>query len=175
MNQLAVERALGYGIAFTPQNMVRKSLGNYFRSWFHAGEERATAKYAKRCWMLLLLESCVFAGFFLLVREVRWPIVVIMGIALPRTLAEGRRAVIFTEVEIIYRPPFGQPRRVPIAAVRALRVCQVVVTYFARPSRRPGVAITLADGTREVWPLDFEEHDEILRRLSALTGKAAEA
>ena len=48
----------------------------------------------------------------------------------------------------------------------------VIVSYMLRASRRPGVIMTLTNGEEEVWPLDFDERDEILRRLSAATNKA---
>ncbi len=34
--------------------------------------------------------------------------------------------------------------------------------------------MTLTNGEEEVWPLDFNERDEVLRRLSAATGKTIE-
>lgn len=91
--------------------------------------------------------------------------------ALPRTLVEGRRAIIFTEAEVIYRPPLGSPRRVLMAAIQDLAISPVLITYFLRAARRPGMTLTLTDGATEVWPLDFEGRDEILQRLSLLTGK----
>jgi hypothetical protein len=92
--------------------------------------------------------------------------------ALPRTLIEARRAIIFTNAEIIYRPPLGPPRRVPIAMVQHLTKSRVATSYLLRASGRPGIIITLANGAKEAWPLDFDGRDEILQRLGALTGKA---
>jgi hypothetical protein len=137
-----------------------------FRSWRYAGEEAAVVIYAKSIKKTLLLQCCGFAVFFLAFQQFIWSLVVVAMIVLPRTLAEGRRAIIFTETEVIYRPPLGSPRRVLIATIRDLVISPVLITYFLRTARRPGVIMTLRDGATEAWPLDFEGRDEILQRLS---------
>lgn len=123
-------------------------------------------------WILLLL-CCILTLSFFVWYDKKY-ILVIAAVTLPRTAVEGRRAIIFTDAEVLYRPPFGPPRRVLVTAIRELRRSPVIASMFAQTSRRPGVVMTLSGGATEAWPLDFRDREEILGRLSAITGKAIE-
>lgn len=131
--------------------------------------------YPKPFRRTLLLQCSAFTAFWVFFPKLRqYPagLLALAAFALSRTLAEGRRAIIFTEKEVIHRPPLGRPRRVLISRIEGLMRSNVIVSYMLRASRRPGVIMTLTNGEEEVWPLDFDERDEILRRLSAATDKA---
>lgn len=153
-----------------------RSLLDGFQSWWQAGEETALVVYAKNFRMTLLLQCCAFAAFCAIPSFRRYILVllVLTVLTLSRTVAEGRRAIIFTESEVIYRPALARLRRVPFSSIRNLTRTNVTVFYLLRPSSRLGVTMTLTNGEEEVWPLDFNERDEVLRRLSAATGKTIE-
>jgi hypothetical protein len=95
-------------------------------------------------WILLLL-CCILTLSFFVWYDKKY-ILVIAAVTLPRTAVEGRRAIIFTDAEVLYRPPFGPPRRVLVTAIRELRRSPVIASMFARASRRTGVVMTLSGG-----------------------------
>ena len=96
---------------------------------------------------------------------------VIAAFWLPRTLAEGRRAIIFTNTEVIYRPPFAQSLCTAIAGIQSLKRSKVTLSFGLRAIRRPGVMLTTMTGETTALPLDFKEREEILQRVSEVTGK----
>jgi hypothetical protein len=153
------------------------TLTHHFRSWLHAGEDRAIAIYNKRYRLKFFLTCCILGGawmFFFEMRERRGPIV-LLGLTafwLPRALAEGRRAIVFTNTELVYRPPVGRPIRALIAGIQGIKRSKVARLVGPRPSFTTGVLLTMANGETIAMPLDFKERGEILQRLSAVTGKS---
>jgi hypothetical protein len=154
----------------TSQPSRQRSVLAGFQRWLHAGEEGALKVYPKRIRKVLLLQCGALAIFLYRFPQYAWPLVIVAIIGFLFTLADGRRAIIFTELEVIYRPPLGSPRRVLISTIQCLKQSVVLVAYMIRASRRPGVTITLKNGGEEVWPLDVEDRDGVLQRFSALTG-----
>jgi hypothetical protein len=153
-----------------------RSLTNDFRRWLHAGEQGAVVVYSKPFGWRLLFQGSITVSWLLIPSLHRLPILpIVMGaLMLPRTLAEGRRAIIFTQTEIIYRPPFARPCHFTIGCIQRIKRRRVTVYSGLEPSPVPGVAMTLASGVKELLPLDFKDRAEILRRLSSVTGKAIE-
>jgi hypothetical protein len=151
--------------------MHRRSALAGFQCWLHAGEEEAVAVYPKSIRKIFLLQCGALAAFLYLFPQYAYPLIIVAIIGLLWTLAMGRKAIIFTEAEVIYRPPFSQPRRVRISMIQGLTRSVVLVAYLLRASPRPGMTIALANGAKELWPLDIEGRDEILHRLSVLTGR----
>jgi hypothetical protein len=143
-----------------------------FRTWRHAGEESAVVVYSKAFWGQLVYQCCILLAVGAYIPFMRLSLTIIAMLIVPRTLAEGRRAVIFNPTEVIYRPPFARPARAPIEGINTLRRSKVTMFYWLRPRRAKGVLIGMADGTKVVLPLDFKGPNEILQRLSAATGKA---
>jgi hypothetical protein len=160
-----------YDPMLTAEPKHQSSLLGRFQSWRHAGEEGALAMYCKSVGGMCLLLVGGFAVFAFVFPQFIWTIVGIGAAALCYAFAMGRKAIIFTETEVRYRPIFARPRRVPIAKIQVLKRARVLELILWRPVPRPGVILTLADGTTEAWPLDFEGPGEILQRLSALAGK----
>jgi hypothetical protein len=154
---------------------MQRSLLGRFQSWLHAGEEGAVAVYPTQGIRKILLLQCGGIAIFLyLFPDTARFLIPIASVGFLCTLAEDRRAIIFTEREVIYRPPLGQPRHLLIPMIQSLKRSVVLVAYLVRATRRPGVTITLSNGAEEVWPLAIESRDEVLQRLSALTGKTIE-
>lgn len=142
-------------------------------SWRHAGEEGAIAIFRKRVGVIFALQVAALAALvFSIFPQLTWVVVAIAVLALSTTLANGRRAIIFTETEVRYRPPLGSTRPVLISEIRGLTRSCVLIPYLIRSVLRPGVSITLANGATEVWPLDIEQPEEVLRRLSVVARKA---
>jgi hypothetical protein len=146
-----------------------------FRSWFHAGEEGALAVYTKPYRMNLVIQSVGLLAFwavFPVLQGYSLGLMSIAAYALPRVVAEGRRAIVFSDSEFIYRPPFAPPVRVPFVQVLHFRRSKVTVSYLLRLGFVNGIIVTLVEGSELAFPLDFKERDEILQRLISLTGKA---
>ncbi len=151
-----------------------KSLFDYVGSWRHAAEDGAIEVYTKHVTRNLVLQGFALAAFLYLFRHTFATVIailVIVIIAVPRTLAEARRALIFTSTEIIYRPPLGPPRHVGLKKIESLTRSKVLTSYLLRPVPRPGVVLKLSNGATEAWPLDFEDEGRILERLAVLTEK----
>jgi hypothetical protein len=104
-------------------------------------------------------------------REYPLCLLLLAAFGLSRTLAEGRRAIIFNESEVLYRPPFGQPVHALINDIQSLKRSKVTLSAGLRPARVSGVLMKMENGETITFPLDFRQHYEILRRLSAITGK----
>ena len=124
----------------TPRLLDMGVVAADFQTWWRAGEETALVVYSKSFRKTILLQCCAFAAFWALpsFRQYFLILLVVAVFALSRTLAEGRRAIIFTKSEVIYRPPLGRLRRVPLSKIQNLTRTDVTVFYLLRPSRRPG-------------------------------------
>src|ERR1700722_1165249 len=90
---------------------------------------------------IFLLQCGALAAFLYLFPQYAYPLIIVAIIGLLWTLAMGRKAIIFTEAEVIYRPPFSQPRRVRISMIQGLTRSVVLVAYLLRASPRPGMTI----------------------------------
>jgi hypothetical protein len=144
------------------------------RAWLRAGEEGALIVYNKHYRVKLLLVCCTLAtswAFPPVMRQCPIGFLVIAAFWLPRILAEGRRAFIFTNTEVIYRPLFAQPLCTAIAGIQSLKRSKVTLSFGLRAIRRPGVMLTTMTGETTALPLDFKEREEILQRVSEVTGK----
>ena len=87
-------------------------------------------------------------------------------------LAKGRRAIVFTNMELVYRPPVGGPVRASIAGIQGIKRSQVArLVGYQRLSSTQGMLLTMANGETIAMPLDFKERAEILQRLTVVTGK----
>lgn len=156
-----------------PQSKRQDSAALGFRAWRHAGEEGALT-YRKPIVKIFILQCIALAMFSYFFPEDLRIILAMAPVAIVFTLLEGRRALIFTEEEVRYRPAAGRPRSVRLSAIAGMKRASVLVPVIIRASPRPGVIITVTNGAAEAWPLDFAERDEILRRLRAVTGKTIE-
>ena len=127
--------------------------------------------YSKRFLGRLVFQCCAFAMFWVFMPFFRQYLLLLAALITPRVPAEGRRAIIFTQTEVIYRPPFARPISASIAGVQNIKRSKVLISYGLKAYSVPGAVLTMANGETVALPLDFKERDEILRRLSAVTGK----
>jgi hypothetical protein len=145
-----------------------------FKAWRRAGEEGALAAYRKSVRILCLVQLCGIALFVFAFPQLSWTTLGIGALAMCCNFGLGRRAIIFTETEVVYRPPLGPPRRIPVASIQRIKRSRVLVPYMLRDVTLAGVNLSLEDGTTLDWPLDFEAPEEILKRLSVLAGKTVD-
>jgi hypothetical protein len=145
-----------------------------FRRWWHAGEEGALAVHTRpfRARVLLLCIVIVACWAYFPVMQ-KYPLCLLLAalLAVPRSVAEGRRAIVFTDTEVRYRPPFAEPWRVRMADIQSLKPFKVTLFTLSRPHRVPGILLTMSGGESIALPLDFMERDEIVQRITAATGK----
>lgn len=143
------------------------------RSWWHAGEDGAVVVYRKGMWALLVRMSLCLIIICLFVPSIPQFRTVLPVVALPflRGIAEGRRAIIFTDTLLIYRPPFADVLRIPIAEITSLKKALVPQSYFFRGRWVSGLCLTMANGEIIPLPLNIAKEDEVLQRLSAVTAK----
>jgi hypothetical protein len=146
-------------------------------SWWHAGEEGALVVFTKRVLARFLFVSIAFVGFWIFIplfHQRPLALALLAAVALPRVLVEARRAIIFTETQLIYRPPLAGVRRIPIVGIQGLRSAKVARSYLLRAAWVPGVLLRMKTGEMVSLPLDLKERHEILQRLSALVGEPIE-
>lgn len=147
-------------------------------AWLHAGEEDGIIFYHQRFAGRLVYQACVLAALLLVFPFYRRiPHTVLIGLSVAvvlRTLSERRRAIIFTDKEIVYRPAFGGPRRVQFEKLMNIRRKAIAESYLLRPNVVPAIELHFNNGEILDLPLDFRERREILQRLSAATGKQIE-
>jgi hypothetical protein len=87
-----------------------------------------------------------------------------------RTLAEGRRALIFTPSQIMYRPPFGRVEAVAFSNIASTRLCTIFTLFLLRPRLVSAVELTILNGDTIAMPLDFKDWPAIVNRLVPHTG-----
>jgi len=145
-----------------------------FGEWWHAGAENATSIYPGR-WKFAMAVRIVVVAFCLWIPALPgysklFPILALSFAAMTvlMLIAERRRAMIFTESTVVYRPLFGKPHIVAFKNVLGLR--RVAASVTGTDTQR-GIAIDLPDGHIESWPLRFDGQAEILEGLSAFSGK----
>ena len=95
------------------------------------------------------------------------------GVVVALFLPEQRRALIFNENRLLYRPPLGRPlvldfNRVKVAAQGT------VVTFYLKPHFPTGVRFTLDDGKTIALPLDLRARREILDLIHSRLGDRAQ-
>jgi hypothetical protein len=79
-------------------------------------------------------------------------------------IGDRRRAIIFTDRTVVYRPMVSAPHVIAFGKITGLRRVHYYKTSL-------GVALDLPEGMPEVWPLCFGDQREILERLKTVTGK----
>lgn len=158
--------------------MAIRSLADAVVAWLHAGELNAIVTYRKRVMLRLLCQvGAMLLLYFLPASFMHHPFILVVGaiLVVPRTLFEGRRALILTSTELIYRPAFGPPRRILLANIAHLQRRKVPTVIYLRGRFVQGVELTLKNGEVEKVPLDFKGRPEIIQRLEASTGKSCDA
>lgn len=140
---------------------------NRFSRWWHEAEENAEEVFASRIAPLLLLEIAALIIFLALFpqRRNRVAFGVVAAIIGFRTIAEKRRAVIFSSNDVISRQAFGPPPRIPLREVMAVKKVSVARTFAMRAYFVLGVELTLRDGQTHRWPLDFLDAKKIIEKL----------
>jgi len=144
--------------------------------WRHAGETGSLAVYSKKIAALITVHGILILIFWVLAmrlgRARELVTYILLAVFGPRTIIEGRRAIIFTPTEVIYRPAFASPLHVPLQCIVSVRANLLLDLFLLRPRYLSGVALTLTSGDTVKFPVDFKEQSEILRRLDAARSTA---
>jgi hypothetical protein len=141
--------------------------------WWYAAEEEPIAVYRQGKIHLVL------AGIYLLLFSVitlafgHPGLLLVFAPIVLRELVDGRKAIIFTAKEVIYRPPLASPIRVPFCDVIGFEQKSFYTTWLLRPRLVAGLVITLKNGEKPMIPLDFVEGTKIIERLEAATRSSA--
>jgi hypothetical protein len=141
--------------AESPQPSVLRRLWH----WRHAGEDGALTIFSSKAGpILIVLLVALIAAWFLFPKIQAYPLILgAIGLVVAlRTLADSRRAIIFTSAHLIYRPPFGPPVRIPLKDIIRVEDATAVRSFALRPRIVNGIALTLSGGETHTLPLDFE-------------------
>jgi hypothetical protein len=154
-----------------PKEVQQSSLLVAFKNWLHEGEDDCIRVYrrpyvGRLLWVVL---SC--ALLCLTMPERARPVLLAVTAALiARFLFEGRRAIIFTEDSLIYRPPFGRARRILTRNIVSVTPATAVVSIYLTPEFVRGIKLETTSGEPYLMPMDFPNHAEISQRLTASSG-----
>jgi hypothetical protein len=144
------------------------------RAWWHTGEDGTVVVYRKGVTVLVIrMLLCLVALWVLVPATHRYlnALVPVAALGFLRGMAEARRAIIFTDTLLIYRPPFAAVHCIPLAEIAGLRRSFVAQSYGLRARWARGVQLTMTTGETIPLPLDTPKADEILQRLSAIIAK----
>jgi hypothetical protein len=165
---------LQIGRSMSNRNLLREakesSLLAAFKKWRHEGEDGCIRVYLHPCAGRLLWVVLSSAMLSLLLPERARLVTLAVALALcTRFLFEGRRAIIFTEDSLIYRPPFGKAQRILLRNVLSATPATAVISLYLTPEYVRGVKLDTRTGESLIIPMDFPDHAEIWRKLTVLT------
>ena len=143
-----------------------------FWRWRHAGEEAATAIYSNQIAARAAAEFLVL-GVMWAVLRVRYhdfgfgiaAVLLVWG-----NIGERRRAIVFTTSEVVYRPAYGPPVRVPFGKIVTLKAVRVARSFGISGIFVSGLRLSLTNGETRVIATDFTNWQEIHQRIAEATG-----
>src|SRR5580700_10743969 len=94
-----------------------------------------------------------------------WYVLTICIVAPCRALLERRRAIIFSETALIYRPAFSHAVYIPFSNIDSVEKSTVPVSFWMRSRLFKGIRIRLKDGEDVLVPLDFPHSSDISGQL----------
>jgi hypothetical protein len=141
-----------------------------FSKWRHEGEDGCVQVYLHPYSGRLLWVVLSGAMLSLLLPGTARPVLAAVTIALcARFLFEGRRAIIFAEDSLIYRPPFGRAQRILLRNILRATPATAVISLYLTPEYVRGVKLDTQSGESLIIPMDFPDHSEISKKLTVLT------
>jgi hypothetical protein len=133
--------------------------------WWNEGETGATRIYRQSMGQFVATVAASVAVIVLLPSLRTWYVMVICICISGRALAERRRALIFTDSSVIYRPVFRTVVRIQFVDVASVEECTASVSFWFRVQQFKGLRIHLKNHRSTVIPLDFPESQAIRRQL----------
>ena len=137
-------------------------MGSSLRNWWKDGQAEAVAVYPARLLLPLTLLTAIVLVLYVTLPDSRsfyWFFLVYWAACALPLLVRRRRAGIFTPEAFLYRPVFGQPLRIPLAAIKR-------AYFFSTGDRRGGfVRLELLVGGQIDVRLNVSKPGEIIRRL----------
>jgi hypothetical protein len=133
--------------------------------WWRAGEEGASTVYRKG-YSIPVVVVAVCLGILSIGPQTREPtLLVLYALAVGRALLERRRAVIFSDDQVVYRPAMGRVRRILLRDIERVERTTIALSFLLKAMPVRAVRLYLRDGKEEVVPVDFLEHKTIVSRL----------
>jgi hypothetical protein len=133
-------------------------------SWWSEGEFDSSQVYRQSFNGFLVTFAMSAAVVALFPRA--WYIVVLCLCISVRALLERRRAFIFSDSAVTYRPAFGPAVRIPLADIVSVEKSTAPVSFSLRSRLFAGLRLRLRDGKDILVPLDFPRSREISQRLT---------
>jgi|ERR1700677_1915517 hypothetical protein len=133
-------------------------------SWWSEGETGAIQVY-RQSFTGYLATVAVSAAILVLFPRTWY--VLILCILIPcRAFLERRRAIIFTETALIYRPAFSHAIYIPFSNIESVGKSTVPLSFWMRSRLFKGLRIHLKDGKDVLVPLDFPQSSDISRGIA---------
>jgi hypothetical protein len=123
-------------------------------------------------WLMFRVITQVLGQLFAIPRSgalLRLPILIVIAYVGLLTAAEWRRAIIFTQTDVVYRPAFGELSRVSLKNIVSLNLTSTMRLFCLKPTLVSAVELILVDGQKSILPLDFFQGSEMLTQLCRLT------
>jgi hypothetical protein len=134
-------------------------------AWWSEGEVGAEQIYRQSFagFFVALATSAAILVLFPGARS--WYILIICVCVTARALLERRRAFIFTDSAVVYRPAFGSPVRIEFADISSIEKGTAPVSFWLRTRLFKGLRVHLKNIEDVVLPLDFPQAQVISQQL----------
>ena|ERR1700733_8633826 len=132
-------------------------------SWWSEGEAGARTIY-RQSYTGFLATAAISAAILGLFPRT-WYVLTLCILIPCRAFLERRRAVIFTDTALIYRPAFSHVVDIPFSHIESVEKSTVPVSFWMRSQLFKGLRIRLKDGKEILVPLDFPRSSDISQRL----------
>jgi len=141
-------------------------LGNILK-WWSDGETNAIEVYRKQPFArFILVLAVVLAVYWSPVLRPRWYLFPMFAGGVAWAFVQRRRAIIFTDGALLYRPAVASPIRVTLADVVSVEPCKTIVYATDRLSSWvEALCFQLKTGERIKIPLDFPKSEVIKERI----------
>jgi hypothetical protein len=133
--------------------------------WWSEGEVGAKQIY-RQSFAGFFVALAAGAAILLLLPGARsWYILTICVCITARALLERRRAFIFTDSALVYRPAFGSPVRIEFVDISSIEKATAPVSFWFRARLFKGLRVHLTNIEDIVLPLDFPQAQVISQQL----------
>jgi len=125
--------------------------------WWSEGEVGAKVVYRQSLTGFLITFALSMAIMVLLPAMRTWYSVLVCACVTGRALIERRRAFIFTDSSLVYRPAFGSVRRIKFADINSIEKTTASVSFWFQSRQFRGFRVQLKNREEIVIPLDFPQ------------------
>lgn len=137
----------------------------YLSQWWFEGENDAQIVF-RQSFNGFLAATAASVAILVFIPNLRtWYVLIVCVCLVGRAFVERRRALIFGDSSITYRPAFGRGTRIELSQIVSVEKCQAPVPFWSRPGLFSGLRLHLKNHEEIVLPLDFPHSQEISQRL----------